>query len=722
MIANLILAISGIVLLLLALVVYLNNPKKAVNRTLAAFLASGFLWLSTNLLTNISISAHNSLLWARTTLFGAVLIALLFLVFVAAYTGHHRLSRGYLSLISLPAIAISLFTYTPHNISYIESQGKNAETGALYPFLLLYILVYFGYGVYLLLHFYKKASSTEKSQLQYIFAGLMLTFVPALITNGILPAVGSSDASSYGPIAVLGVSVFTAIAIIRHGFLDIRPIIARTIAYLLLFGTLSVIFAASLFTITSIFFEDQPLSTGARGLYLGSAILLALLLPPLKRFFDRFTNRLFYRDAYDPQEMLNRLNTSLVTSTNLDMIVKKSASIIKSTLNAEYCSFALRDAQHQSLRLKGDRVTDIDPKIVMDIAAATSHMPKKIILTDELQKSKHTLVEKLQTARISVFIKLRGTAGGHLQIPGYILLGQKKSGGLYSEQDIRVLEIIADELVIAIQNSLRFEEIQQFNITLQQKIEDATSELRKANIRLKELDKTKDEFISMASHQLRTPLTAVKGYLSMVLEGDTGKIKSDQKELLQRAFDGADRMVYLISDLLNVSRLQSGKFVIENKPTDLVNMVSAQVDQLQESAANHQLKLAFHKPSNFPKQLMLDETKTQQVIMNFMDNAIYYTPAGGSVNVALSATDKEITYTVTDTGLGVPKSEQPHLFTKFYRAGNARKMRPDGTGLGLFMAKKVIVAQGGAIIFKSEEGKGSTFGFSFPRHAVEPKA
>jgi signal transduction histidine kinase len=102
-----------------------------------------------------------------------------------------------------------------------------------------------------------------------------------------------------------------------------------------------------------------------------------------------------------------------------------------------------------------------------------------------------------------------------------------------------------------------------------------------------------------------------------------------------------------------------------------------------------------------------------------MDNAIFYTPAGGSVSVALEATDHEIRYTVTDTGLGVPKNEQHHLFAKFYRAGNARKMRPDGTGLGLFMAKKVIAAQGGAIIFKSVEGKGSTFGFSFPRAKVE---
>jgi signal transduction histidine kinase len=310
---------------------------------------------------------------------------------------------------------------------------------------------------------------------------------------------------------------------------------------------------------------------------------------------------------------------------------------------------------------------------------------------------------------------------GHGQRPVYILLGQKRSGSIYSSQDIKILDILADELVIAIQNSLRFEEIKRFNITLQEKVEEATKELRHANHRLRELDATKDEFISMASHQLRTPLTTIKGYLSMVLEGDVGPVTKDERKMIQQAFDGAERMVYLIADLLNISRLQSGKFVIDNKPTDLAKMVQSEVEQLTETATHHQLKLTFEKPDKFPL-INIDETKIRQVIMNFMDNAIYYTPAGGSIGVALEVTDSEIRYTVTDTGLGVPKAEQHHLFSKFYRAGNARKMRPDGTGLGLFMAKKVVVAQGGAIIFKSTEGKGSTFGFSFPRAKVEVMA
>lgn len=295
------------------------------------------------------------------------------------------------------------------------------------------------------------------------------------------------------------------------------------------------------------------------------------------------------------------------------------------------------------------------------------------------------------------------------QMVGVMVVGSLAPMGDFKSSEADLLDRLSETLGIALDNRLLFEENQ---IILAQ--------LQKTNRKLRELDKTKDEFISMASHQLRTPLTSIKGYLSMILEGDVGPVKKNQKEYVQRAFDSAQRMVYLIADMLNVSRLQNGKFVIENKETDLAKSVEEQIAQVQATAEAKQLKLNFHKPDNLPA-LNLDQTKIEQVIMNFLDNAIYYTPAGGTVTVELSATGKEVIFSVTDTGVGVPASVQHHLFSKFYRADNARKIRPDGTGLGLFMAKKVISAQGGAIIFKSTEGKGSTFGFSFPKSATKMK-
>jgi signal transduction histidine kinase len=304
---------------------------------------------------------------------------------------------------------------------------------------------------------------------------------------------------------------------------------------------------------------------------------------------------------------------------------------------------------------------------------------------------------------------------------GYLAVGDKRSGNPYSTQDVRALDTLSSELVIAIQNALHYEEIQRFNEALQGRVDEATRKYRRANEKLKALDETKDDFISMASHQLRTPLTSVKGYLSMVLEEDAGKINATQRKMLGQAFISSQRMVYLIADLLNVSRLKTGKFVIEPAPTNLAEMVSEEIDQLVETAAGKGIQLTYKKPKEFPT-LMLDETKTRQVVMNFVDNAIYYTPSGGHIAVELAETPTSVELKVVDDGIGVPASEQHHLFTKFYRARNAQKARPDGTGLGLFMAKKVILAQGGSIIFESTEGKGSTFGFLFSKPTPVKKA
>lgn len=294
---------------------------------------------------------------------------------------------------------------------------------------------------------------------------------------------------------------------------------------------------------------------------------------------------------------------------------------------------------------------------------------------------------------------------GHMV--GVMVTGFYGTPDTVGEQDTRLLERLSEPIGIAIDNRLLFEENRH-----------VVSQLQRSNAKLKALDETKDEFITMASHQLRTPLTSVKGYLSMVLEGDAGKLSAQQSQLLTQSYASAQRMVYLISDLLNLSRLNTGKFVIEPTAVDLRDVVKAEIDQVAETAKSREVSITYKNPSRFPK-LMLDETKIHQVVMNFIDNAIYYTPAGGNIVVSLTETPTAIEYRVKDNGIGVPRAVQHRLFSKFYRAENAQRARPDGTGLGLFMAKKVIVAQGGSIIFESTEGKGSTFGFRFAKTKVQ---
>lgn len=297
-----------------------------------------------------------------------------------------------------------------------------------------------------------------------------------------------------------------------------------------------------------------------------------------------------------------------------------------------------------------------------------------------------------------VFSKLESNNSVH----GVLICGYDSSNKI-SESENVFLSRISEAFGVALDNKL-----------LNSRLQKVALKLRLANARLKVIDETKDEFISMASHQLRTPLTTIKGCVSMVLEGDAGEIDPMQRKLLEQAFNSSQRMVYLIADFLNLSRLQTGKFELASTRINLPQLISEELEQLRASAQARGVSLLYEAPNNFP-ELMLDENKIRQVMMNFIDNAIYYArPDGGSISVILAKHAHHVSFKVIDNGIGVPKTERHQLFSKFYRASNAKKARPDGTGIGLFMAKKVIVAHGGSIVFESVEGQGSTFGFRLP--------
>ncbi|MGI8636539.1 MAG: GAF domain-containing sensor histidine kinase, partial [Segetibacter sp.] len=334
---------------------------------------------------------------------------------------------------------------------------------------------------------------------------------------------------------------------------------------------------------------------------------------------------------------------------------------------------------------------------------------QNIVIYDEIEDENSHVKLMMRQLEIAVIASL-STRNEKI---GYVIFGNKRTGTAFTSQDIKLFNTVSRQLAIALQNTERFEEIQSFNATLQSKVEDATQALRRTNKKLVALDDAKDEFISMASHQLRTPLTSIKGYISMLLEGDLGKLNETQKKALKESFDSSQRMVFLISDFLNVSRIRTGRFIIEPTPTNLCEIVSSELSQLNDMARVRQVSLSFTPPKSFPV-VMLDENKIRQVMMNMIDNAIFYTPSGGTITISLEINKQELAFKVIDNGIGVPTADKHRLFTKFFRASNAQRARPDGTGLGLFMAQKVVHEQGGKVIFESVETKGSTFCFHFP--------
>lgn len=615
--------------------------------------------------------------------------------------------------IILTVLLIAIPTFVTESIVY-QSYGKlvnlDSQQYAVYGSFLL-----FCFCLTILTLIQKRKTSkhvVEIQQVNIFLFGFVISSILGVYFNLVLPAFGNYQLIAAGPIMTAFWIIASAYAIAKHRMFDIRSFVIRAAGYLITSAFLSMLYIAPLLYLVANIFMEIPFDWSNFIFGILFATVVAYNFNHIRAWFDTKTAHIFFRDSYDPAIVLSDFTRLLVSTIDISKLLNETSTYIASRLKIESVSFVLNETATSELRVIANQSTfGLDNNLMQDIQSA-SKMDDEIIAVDFLTPDQSQLKGMLQNKKIAVIIPLSNKSD--TKYLGYIVLDYKKSGNPYTAQDLRTLSSMAGILIIAIQNALHFEEIQDFNLTLQQKVYDATAQLRRTNAKLKALDETKDDFISMASHQLRTPLTSVKGYLSMVLEGDGGKITPMQRKMLDRAYISSQRMVFLISDLLNVSRLKTGKFVIEPSSVDLSKIIDEEVKQLKESARNRSIELVYDKPPEFPT-LMIDDTKIRQVIMNFIDNALYYTPKGGKVTVRLSDNPSTIELRVIDNGIGVPKAEQPHLFTKFYRAGNARQVRPDGTGLGLFMAKKVIVAQGGAVIFDSVEGKGSTFGFVFSK-------
>lgn len=226
------------------------------------------------------------------------------------------------------------------------------------------------------------------------------------------------------------------------------------------------------------------------------------------------------------------------------------------------------------------------------------------------------------------------------------------------------------------------------------------------------IEKMKTEFVSVAAHQLRTPLSAIKWTIRMILDGDAGEINEEQRELLEQTYISNERMIRLINDLLDVSRIEEGRLLYDQKDARIEDVIDSVIEASQEMLRNKNMVLEVNKKET-PK-VKIDKEKIGVVIQNLLENAIKYTEQGGKIKITLDNDEKNVIFKIEDSGVGIPKSQQDRIFTKFFRAENVTRMETNGTGLGLYTTKNIVQAHKGQIWFESEENKGTTFYFTIP--------
>lgn len=296
---------------------------------------------------------------------------------------------------------------------------------------------------------------------------------------------------------------------------------------------------------------------------------------------------------------------------------------------------------------------------------------------------------------------------------GFIVIGNTSEEYPLTEGDTELIKILGTQIGEALENAQLFEETWKAQQELETKVKLRTRELSEALDEIKQVSKRKSDFISAVSHELRTPLTSIKGYASILLTGKLGQVPGKVKERLEKINYHSDDLTKLINDLLDISRIESGKTELNLEPLDLSKLTNDILDLLSPQIKEGQLQIKLLPDKQLPK-VLADRRQLERVLINLVGNAIKFTPRKGTISIQARPKAKNLQIDISDTGVGIPAKDLPHIFDEFYRSENVLDSKIKGSGLGLSLAKYIIAAHQGKIWASSELKKGSKFSFTLP--------
>lgn len=471
--------------------VYFRNPKGVANRQFAMFSCAVVGWVVTLFLYYV-ITDHLPLLFIGRLNFAiAIPAAFFFLKFVCVFPNETiRVSRWVFRIAAIATIiVVALSIFTP----YIDKDeiAKGAERFITYgDFYFLWPVVFVTQiilgGVILLIKI-RKSTGIVRAQLYHILFGFLLFLGTVFISNAILPYFNNYSLQPFSPLSTIFFVGFTTYAIVKHRLMNIRLLVARSVAYSILFFLIALIYTVLVYWVGNIFFntKTEPFELAAS---VGLALFVAITIQPLKEFLKKNTDRFLYKSQqYKSNFLLSELNTTILHKPDLgnlsEAILFEIVRVMRLTKGA---IILLRDDQIDQVKLVDyPNKSEFELETLKELACG-----KRIIIAQE--EENNTLKKIMEDLGIGIAFPLYTGAVIH----GIVLLGEKKNGEIFTEEDIQFFEIFIPNFAIAIENAKSLEAIKDFNETLKEKVDEQTKDLRSANQHLKELDKLKDEFIA----------------------------------------------------------------------------------------------------------------------------------------------------------------------------------------------------------------------------------
>lgn len=564
-----------------------------------------------------------------------------------------------------------------------------------------------GASIVLLIRKTRRAQGLLRQQLFYLSLGIIITFGLIALSNFILLIVFHNNKLIYlTPIYTLILFGTTSYAIITHQLFDIRVIIRRTVVYSVLLAFTLGTYSLVIFVFTAAFGSGEAFNPKTFTANAIAALLIAVGFQPLQRWLTQATDKYLFKAEYNPQEVQQHLAEKLAQALDIREAAQSLVTTLRSEMKLTRAALITFFSEDGVTTIK-DVVQDGYPDqtylmLPADNLLLGHVLNQKVMLDTELLR-REAQGFKLEDPRLatynSMLIEL-DRLGISASIPMLVgenviavfFVGPKLSGDYLTRNEIQFLNIAASQATNAIEKSRFWQE-----------------------------DQMKSEFVSIASHELLTPTAAIKGYLSMILDDNMGQIDDQARQFLVKVYNSSDRLGKLVEDLLNVSRIESGRLKINKKEFNLVESISKAVEELQVNAQKKSLDLAFVPPSeqSLPNAYA-DPDHVYRVLINLIGNAIKYTERGWVRVYVTQINPTHIQFAVSDSGLGIPAENIPHLFEKFYRADRKEIAGIQGTGLGLYISKRIIELMGGQLLVQSEVNKGTTFSFSLPVMGAVP--
>lgn len=714
-IKNIVILISVCINIFFGVLVFVKGKNSFINKIFSLLAISVSWWGVGMILYRQSLTVENSIFWCKFLYVAPIFIVYTFLIFTIVFPQNKIKFRTALLLFlgSLLASYLTFFTKgIVKDVVFHPGQEKQIIFGKLYILYAAYISLYFTISYLVLAKKYFKNNGLIRTQILYIFLGTFISSILGMFTNLLLPTFNIFVFNWVGQIVSLMMVVMIALAVVKYQLMDIRFILRKSIVYISSITTLLIIAIVLKYLVSQItpFFSawvDILILIGALAVY-----------PKLQEYYFVLANKYFFASVYDSRKVIAGLIEKLRSTIELPKIYSYLSEIINSAFHVKAIAVLSLDEASKDYYVKynaGFTIVEDDRFPIVEELDRYINAAQPIVM-DEFRKSsydrKHRIVDMLKKYGIAVIVPLVVKN----DVIGLIVLGEKESNEAFNKEDIEVLSIIAAQTSITMDNAIMYEELRRWNIKLEEEVKKATTDLQAANEQLKKLDAAKSEFISIASHQLRTPLTIIKGYVSMLLENNFGDLLPAIKDPLTKVFVSNERLIRLVENLLNISRIESGRIQYNIDPTDLVPIAASVVEELQPNAVRKKLSLLHeNKVANSPEVLVnADKDKIREVMMNLTDNAIKYSREG-SVKVTTSLVDGNLRFCVQDTGIGISEKNMQLLFKKFSRVQGTSVLHTEGTGLGLYVAKQIVEYQHGRIWAESDgEGKGSRFIFELP--------